>query len=74
MGMESDRMDIAGVGEDREDSTRCIVRSICLNNQGLIGLPVHENQSRGEGSLQSTEGFPRFFCKIPLSTLMGQAS
>ena len=66
-------MDIAGVGDDGEDSTKCIVGSICLNDQGLIGLPVCEDQSRGEGSLQGIEGFLNFICKIPLSPLTGQA-
>ena len=70
MGIESNRMDITGVGDDREDSTKCIVRSIHLNDQGLIRLPVCEDWSRGEGGLQSIEGFSHFFCKIPL-TLWG---
>ena len=72
-GMESDRVDITGVGDDGEDSTKCIVRSIHLNDQGLIRLPVHKNRSGGEGSLQSIEGLPCFICEIPLSPHMGQA-
>ena len=30
MGMESNRMDFAGVGDNGKDCTKCIVRSICL--------------------------------------------
>ena len=72
MGVESNRMDITRVRNDGEDSTKCIVRSICLNNQGLIGLPVCEDQSGGEGGLQSIKGLLCFVCKILLSPLMGQ--
>ena len=52
MGVGSDGMDIAGVGDDGEDNTKCIVESICLNDQELIGLPVHKDQSRDKGGLQ----------------------
>ena len=49
--MEGDRVNIARVGDDGEDSTECIVGSIHLNDQGLIGLPVRKDQSGGKGSL-----------------------
>ena len=72
-GMESNRMDIARVGDDGEDSTKCIVGSICLNDQGLIRLPVHKDWSRGKGGLQSIKGLLHFICKISLSPLISQA-
>ena len=74
MGVESNGIDITRVKNDGEDSTKYIVGSIHLNNQGLIGLPVCEDRSGGEGGLQSIEGLLRFICKIPLSPLTGQVS
>ena len=74
MGVESNEIDITRVRNDGEDSTKCIVGSICLNNQGLIRLPVCKDWSRGEGGLQSIEGLPCIVCKIPLSPLTGQVS
>ena len=66
-------MDIIRVGVDGEDSTKCIVGSIRLNNQGLIRLPFFKDWSKGEGGLQSIKGFLHLICKIPLSPFTGQA-
>ena len=47
-GVESDRMDFAGVSLNGKDSTKCIVGGISLHDNRSIRNPMCEDRSGGE--------------------------
>src|SRR5271156_4822321 len=72
--VERNGVNFAGIVNNRQDSSKSIIRSISLNDKRLIRSPVRENRSGREGCLESIERSASFVVKRPGNTLMGEAS
>src|SRR5271168_348006 len=73
-GVERNGVNFAGIVNNRQDSSKGIIRSIRLNDKRLIRSPVRENGSGGESGLESVERSTSFVGKGPGNTLAGEAS
>src|SRR5271168_276924 len=73
-GVERNGVNFAGIINNRQYSSKSVIRSISLNDKRLIGSPVRENGSGSESGLESIERSASFVGKGPRNTLAGEAS
>ena len=73
MGVERDGVNLAGVFNDRENSTKGIVRGVCFYNKRPIWSSRGEDWSRSEGILEGINGFMGLIIEIPRDTFMCKA-
>src|SRR5271156_2411528 len=72
--VECNGMNFAGIVNNRQDSSKSIIRSIRLHDKRLIRSPVRENGSGSESGLEGVERSASFVGKGPTNTLAGEAS
>src|SRR5271156_3670375 len=72
--VERNGVNFAGIVNNRQDSSKSVIRSISLNNKRVIGSPVRENGSGSESGFESVERSASFVGKGPGNTLTGEAS
>src|SRR3979490_756063 len=58
----------------RENSCKCIVRCICLHNQGAVRCPMSSDRCRRKCLFQLVERFSTVLCEVPRESFLCESS